>query len=173
MAVKGNDQNLNDVLGNLPDFAVSFTGVLQVLDVQHAAVVNLVRNGGTTFNAINRDPAALRNLITAGHTTFATTAANDAALSEIFRLFPSFLTQQRLTLASLKTFSENADPVIRELIPVAQQLGPTLNALRNLSPSLRHLFVKLGPLITASLGPDFRRPSRCSRAWAPTSFWTR
>jgi phospholipid/cholesterol/gamma-HCH transport system substrate-binding protein len=149
-AVRGNDQNLNDVLGNLPTFAVNFTDLLQVLDVQHAAVVNLVRNGGTTFAALNKDPAALRNLITAGETTFRTTAANNNALAEIFHIFPTFLTEQRLTMASLKKFSLNADPVIKELIPVAQQLGPTLNALRELAPNLRHLFVKLGPLITAS-----------------------
>jgi phospholipid/cholesterol/gamma-HCH transport system substrate-binding protein len=149
-AVRGNDQNLNDVLGNLPTFAVNFTDLLQVLDVQHSAVVNLVRNGGTTFAALNRDPAALRNLITAGETTFRTTAANNNALADIFHIFPTFLTEQRLTLAALKSFSLNADPVIKELIPVAQQLGPTLNALKELAPNLRHLFVKLGPLITAS-----------------------
>jgi phospholipid/cholesterol/gamma-HCH transport system substrate-binding protein len=149
-AIHGNDQNLNDVLGNLPTFAVNFTDLLQVLDVQHAAVVNLVRNGGTTFDALNRDPAALRNLITAGETTFRTTAANANTLTEIFHIFPTFLIQQRLTMASLKAFSIDADPVIRELIPVAQQLRPTLNALDTLAPYLRHLFVKLGPLITVS-----------------------
>ncbi|HEY1524422.1 MAG TPA: MlaD family protein [Solirubrobacteraceae bacterium] len=150
VAVKGNDQNLNNVLGNLPTFAVNFTDLLQVLDVQHSAVISLVRNGGTTFAALNKDPAALRNLITAGETTFRTTAANNNALADVFHIFPTFLNEQRLTMASLQRFSTNADPVIRELIPVAQQLGPTLNALRELSPSLRHLFVKLGPLITAS-----------------------
>ena len=149
-AVKGNDQNLSDVLGNLPTFAVNFTDLLQVLDVQHSAVVSLVRGGGTTFDALNRDPSALRNLITAGETTFRTTAANNNALADVFHSFPMFLNQQRLTMTALKSFSINADPVIRELIPVAQQLGPTLSALRNLSPYLQNLFVKLGPLITAS-----------------------
>jgi phospholipid/cholesterol/gamma-HCH transport system substrate-binding protein len=149
-AVHGNAQNLNNVLGNLPVFATNFTDLLQVLDVQHSAVVSLVRNGGTAFDAINRDPAALRNLVTAGETTFHTTAANNNALAEVIHDFPSFLTQQRLTMAALHSFSTNADPVIRELIPVAQQLGPTANALKQLAPNLRHLFVKLGPLITAS-----------------------
>lgn len=65
-AIKGNDQNLNDVLGNLPSFAVNLTQLLQVLDIEHNSVVSLVQNGGTTFNALNADPAALRNLITAG-----------------------------------------------------------------------------------------------------------
>ena len=149
-AIRGNDQNLNFVLGNLPTFAINLTQLLQVLDVEHNAVVSLVRNGGTTFNALNADPAALRNLITAGDTTFSTLAANNRALQETFHVFPEFLTQQRLTMADLKTFSLNADPVVRALIPVAQQLGPTLTAVNHLSPYLRRLFVQLGPLVTAS-----------------------
>jgi hypothetical protein len=65
-------------------------------------------------------------------------------------VFPTFLTQQRLTMAQLQSFSQNADPVVKALIPVAQQLTPTLRAVNNLSPSLRKLFVQLGPLVTAS-----------------------
>jgi virulence factor Mce-like protein len=149
-AVKGNDQNLNNVLGNLPPFAINFTQLLQVLDVEHNAVVSLVRNGGTTFAALNRDPAALRTLITAGDATFGQLARNNTALSQVFQIFPTFLTQQRLTMADLETFSKNADPVIRELIPVAQKLKPTLQSVNQLSPYLRTLFVKLGPLITVS-----------------------
>ena len=149
-AVRGNDQNLNDVLGNLPTFAADFTDLLRVLDVQHLAVVRLVQNGGTTFAALSRDPAALRTLITAGDTTFRTTAANNNALAQVFQIFPTFLTEQRLTMARLKSFSLDADPVIKELIPVAQQLAPTLNAVRQLAPPLRNLFENLGPLITVS-----------------------
>ena len=149
-AVHGNDANLNSVLGNLPTFAINLTQLLQVLDIEHSAVVSLVQNGGTTFNALNRDPAALSNLITAGETTFRTTAQVNQALQATFHVFPTFLTESRLTMADLQTFSTNSDPVIRELIPVAQQLGPTLRAVNQLSPYLRNLFVKLGPLVTVS-----------------------
>ena len=149
-AIRGNGQNLNDVLGNLPVFAVNLTDLLQVLDIEHSAVVSLVQNGGTTFNALNRVPAALRNLITSGETTFAATAAQANALQATFHVFPTFLNEQRLTMSALQTFSQNADPVIKELIPVAQQLTPTLTALNQLAPNLRRLFVKLGPLITVS-----------------------
>jgi phospholipid/cholesterol/gamma-HCH transport system substrate-binding protein len=152
VAISGNNngQNLNDVLGNLPPFAINFTQLLQVLEIEHSSVVSLIQHGGTTFAALNADPAALRNLITAGDTTFSTLAANQAALSDTIHVFPTFLNESKLTMADLKTFSLNADPVIRELIPVAQQLGPTLTAVRQLSPYLRKLFVKLGPLVTAS-----------------------
>ena len=54
LAVKGNGQNLNNVLGNLPAFSADATDVLQVLDVEHTAVTRLVRNGGTVFAALTR-----------------------------------------------------------------------------------------------------------------------
>ena len=149
-AIRGNDQNLNYVLGNLPPFAINLTQLLQVLDIEHSSVVSLVQNGGTTFNALNQDPAALQNLITAGETTFHTTAANNNALADIFHIFPTFLTQQRLTMAQLQSFSQNADPVVRGLVPVAQDLGPTLKAVDQLAPSLRRLFVQLEPFVTAA-----------------------
>ena len=53
-------------------------------------------------------------------------------------------------MAKLQTFSINTDPLIKELDPVAQQLGPTLHSVQELSPPLRHLFTNLGPLITVS-----------------------
>jgi virulence factor Mce-like protein len=149
-AVAGNDQNLNNAIGNLPPFAVNLTQLLDVLDIQHNAVVGLIRNGGTTFDALNSSPAALHNLITSGDATFSTLAANASDLAATVHVFPTFEIQQRQTLADLKTFSLNANPVIEELIPVAQQLGPTVTSLHRLAPYLNKLFVKLGPLITVS-----------------------
>ena len=150
VAIGGNDQNLSNVLGNLPTFAADASDILAVLDVEHSAVVNLVRNGGTVFSALSQNQAALRNVIVSGNTTFATTAANQAALTDVIHVFPTFLTESRLTLARLKTFSLNTDPLMKELVPVAQNLGPTLRSVQQLSPSLRHFFDDLGPLITVS-----------------------
>jgi virulence factor Mce-like protein len=149
-AVKGNDQNLNSVLGNLPRFAADATDLLQVLDIQHTAVVNLVRNGGTVFAALDRSQSALRNLITSGETTFATTAANNAAIAQTFHVFPTFLNETKATMARLQSFSSDTDPLIKELEPVATNLKPTLTDVRRLAPSLKSFFVALGPLITAS-----------------------
>jgi virulence factor Mce-like protein len=150
IAVRDNGQNLNSVLGNLPRFAADATDTLSVLDVEHMAVVRLVQNGGTVFTALTQNQSALRNLITSAGATFATTAANNDQLAATFQLFPSFLNQTRLTFARLKTFALNTDPLINELIPVAEALGPTLNGVRVLSPDLERLFVNLDPLVTAS-----------------------
>jgi virulence factor Mce-like protein len=149
-ATRGNDQNLNNVLGNLPTFAADATDILKVLDVEHTAVVRLLQNGSTVFSALDQNQSALRNLITSGEAVFNTTAANNQALSDTFHVFPTFLNETKATMARLKTFALNTDPLIRELDPVAIQLRPTLAAVQRLSPDLRHLFNNLQPLITAS-----------------------
>jgi virulence factor Mce-like protein len=150
VAVRGNAQNLNAVLGNLPTFAADGTDILRVLDIEHAAVVRLSVNGGTVFSALTQNQAALRNLITTGETTFATTAANNNALAQTFRNFPEFLDQTKATMARLQSFALNTDPLVKQLEPVANDLGPTLTAVRELSPNLRSFFFHLGPLITVS-----------------------
>lgn len=149
-AVRGNDQNLSNVLGNLPPFAADASDILQVLDVQHSALTRLFQNGSTVFAALNQNQSALRNLITSGEATFRTTAANNNALADTFHVLPMFLNETKVTLAQLKVFSLNTDPLIKELDPVAMQLGPTLHSVRVLAPYLRNLFVKLGPLITVA-----------------------
>ena len=149
-AVRGNGQNLNNVLGNLPVFAADSTDLLQVLDVEHTAMVNLVRNAGTVFAALNHNQSALRNLITSGEQTFATTAANNTSIIQTFHVFPTFLNETKQTMARLQTFAQNTNPLITELQPVAQNLAPTLNSVKILSPDLESLWTNLGPLITAS-----------------------
>ena len=150
VAVKGNDQNLNDTLGNLPQFAADATDILRVLDVEHNSVQNLVRNGSTVFAALGKDQSALRNLITTAHTTFTTTAQNNQALSDTFHVFPTFLDETKATMARLQAFSTDTDPLIKALLPVAHDLGPTLHSVKVLSPDLEHFFVNLGPLITVA-----------------------
>jgi phospholipid/cholesterol/gamma-HCH transport system substrate-binding protein len=150
IAVKGNDQNLSSVLGNLPTFAADATDLLQVLDIQHTAVVRLVQNGGTVFAALDKSQSALRNLITSGETTFATTAANNNAIADTFHVFPTFLNETKATMTRLQNFALDTDPLVKALEPVAQNLKPTLTDVRELAPSLRSFFVHLGPLITVS-----------------------
>ncbi|HEY8626236.1 MAG TPA: MlaD family protein [Solirubrobacteraceae bacterium] len=148
--IRGNDQNLNSVFGNLPTFAADATDLLKVLDIQHSAVVQLVQNGGTVFGALSQNQSALRNLITSGETTFRTTAANNNAIAATFHVFPTFLDQTKATMTRLQRFAIFTDPLIKELKPVARDLGPTLHSVQVLSPDLRRLFTKLGPLITVS-----------------------
>jgi phospholipid/cholesterol/gamma-HCH transport system substrate-binding protein len=150
VAIKGNDQNLNNVLGNLPTFAADATDILKVLDVEHNSVQSLLQNGSTVFSALSQDQSALRNLITSADSTFQTTAVNNQAITDTFHVFPTFLDETKLTMKRLQAFSTDTDPLVKELEPVAKDLGPTLHSVKQLSPDLRKFFVNLGPLITAA-----------------------
>jgi phospholipid/cholesterol/gamma-HCH transport system substrate-binding protein len=65
-------------------------------------------------------------------------------------VFPTFLNETKATRARLQSFSQDTDPLIKALEPVATNLKPTLADVRALAPSLRSFFVNLGPLITVS-----------------------
>jgi hypothetical protein len=110
----------------------------------------MVRGGATVFGALSQNQAALRNLITSSDQVFRTTADNQAQLEQIIHIFPTFLDEQKATMARLQTFAINTDPLNHELIKLAHNLSPTLQAVQRLSPPLKHLFVNLNPLITVS-----------------------
>jgi phospholipid/cholesterol/gamma-HCH transport system substrate-binding protein len=150
IGAKGQGQNLNDALGNLPQFASDATDVLRVLNSQSGALSQLVKNTGVTFNAISRSTSQLHNLVVNAGAVFQTTSDQQNALAETFKQFPAFLDQSRSTMAKLQTFSVNTDPLIRNLRPVARDLVPTLRDVRALAPDLRNTFINLDPLITAS-----------------------
>ena len=57
---------------------------------------------------------------------FDATASQNESLAETIRIFPVFLDESKATLARLKTFSQDTDPLIKDLRPVARDLKPTL-----------------------------------------------
>jgi phospholipid/cholesterol/gamma-HCH transport system substrate-binding protein len=151
LQIKGSaPQDFNDALGNLAGFAQDGAGVLRVLDDQHAAVRQLVRNTGIVFGALNERRGQLRDLIVNSQRTFSATAAEQDALATTFAIFPTFLDESRLTAARLERFSVNTRPLVDELKPVADNLGPTVRDLSSLSPDLVTLFTHLKPVIAAA-----------------------
>ncbi|MFL5866823.1 MAG: hypothetical protein ACJ766_06960, partial [Thermoleophilaceae bacterium] len=58
-----------------------------------------------------------------------------------------------------ETFSRNAHPLINDLKRPADDLGPTIHDLGNLSPDLTHLFHNLNPLVRAGKTsvPDLKK----------------
>ena len=148
--IEGQAQNLNNAFGNLATFAEDGAGVLRVLDTQQVAVRQLIRNTGVVFNALNEREGQLRGLISNGERTFSALAAERDALEETFRVFPVFLDESRSTLDRLERFSRNTDPLITDLKPAADDLGPTVVDLAALAPHLERLFRKLPPVIRHS-----------------------
>jgi len=150
VAIKGRGLDLNDALGNLGPFAADTSRILQVLHRQQPSVRGLVRDTGTVFDALSRNDSELAHAITGSDQTFKALASENQALHDTFQILPTFEHESRLTLARLDRFRANAHPLVRKLLPVANDISPTLRSVRRLSPHLRSLFIDLGPLIKAA-----------------------
>ncbi|HWH44828.1 MAG TPA: MlaD family protein [Thermoleophilaceae bacterium] len=149
-AVGARGESLNNALGALPGFVESGGDLLQLLDEQETAVRGLVRDTGHVYEALTRDEAQLEALVRNSHDLFGQTAAERESLAEAFAIFPTFLTESRLTLNRLEGFARRARPVVRDLRPVARELRPTVRAARALAPDLDRFFVGLDRQIAAS-----------------------
>jgi len=147
VAIGGQGQSLSYALGEFEPTFTEFDRLFRVLDSQRAAVGQLFKNGATTFSALRGREGQLADLIRSSNVVFQTTAARDQDIEALFKAFPTFLDESRLTLNRLKGFSVNADPLMRQLVPAAEQLSPTLVAFGRLAPEAKGLFEGLGPVI--------------------------
>ena len=150
VAINGRSVDLNDSFGNLGPFLGDATNVLRVLRSQKTALQGLIRDTGTVFNALSERNQELAGAITNSNQTFGALADEQRALAETFRILPVFQHESRLTLERLDSFQANTRPLIQKLLPVANDISPTLRSIRQLSPKLESLFNKLVPLINAS-----------------------
>jgi phospholipid/cholesterol/gamma-HCH transport system substrate-binding protein len=154
----GTAQDLNDALGNLPEFSESGSDVLQVLDEQQGAVKRLIRNTGVVFAALNEQDGVLRELIINANNTFEATASEQDALAETIQIFPTFLRESRLTLDRLEEFSRDTNPLVNDFLEnppgnaraVVDELGPTVRDLGDLSPDLEDVLLDFVPLERSS-----------------------
>jgi phospholipid/cholesterol/gamma-HCH transport system substrate-binding protein len=89
-------------------------------------------------------------VITGSNDTFEALASEERALADTFKIFPTFQRETRFTLERLDAFQANTRPLVRDLIPVARDISPTLRHVRRLSPPLRSLFVDLDKLVKVS-----------------------
>jgi len=147
VAINGQGQNLSYAIGGLEPTFTEFDKLFRILSTQKLAVSQLFRNGATTFQALRGREGELANLIQSSNAVFSTTARRDQDIEALFRAFPTFLDESKLTLDRLKGFSLKADPLMRQLVPAAEQLSPTLIALSKLAPESKAFFEGLGPVI--------------------------
>ncbi|HEY6550137.1 MAG TPA: MlaD family protein [Solirubrobacterales bacterium] len=147
VAIAGRGADLSYAFGAFEPAFVQFDRLFRQLDSQRLAVKQLFRNGATSLRALRGRQGELAGLIQNSNAVFSTTAARDRQIEALFRAFPTFEDESRLTLDRLKTFSLDADPVMKQLVPVAEQLSPTLIALSKFAPQAKGFFEGLKPVI--------------------------
>ena len=147
VAIQGQGQNFSYALGELEPTFTAFDRLFRVLDTQRLAVHQLFRNAAISLRALRGRQGELANLIRNSNTAFQTAAARDQDIEALFRAFPTFLDESKLTFKRLKTFSLNADPLMRQLVPAAEELSPTFIALSRFAPEAKGFFEGFGPVI--------------------------
>lgn len=147
VAITGQGENLSYALGSLEPTFAEFDKLFRVLDSQRLAVGQLFSNGATTFQALRGREGELADLIESSNAVFQTTARRDRDIEALFRAFPTFLDESRLTLSRLKEFSVKANPLMVQLVPAAEELSPTLISISKLAPEAKGFFEGLGPVI--------------------------
>jgi ABC-type transporter Mla subunit MlaD len=159
VAIDGQGQNLSYAIGEFEPAFTEFERLFRTLSSQELAVSQLFHNGATTFRALRGREGELANLIRNSNAVFTTTAKRNRDIEALFRAFPTFLDESRLTLHRLRGFSENADPLMKQLVPAAEQLSPTLISFAKLAPEARDFFkglTKVNALAPTGL-PAFRK----------------
>ena len=143
IASAGRGADLSAAIANLAPFAEDANRLLRVLDTQQGAVQRLVRNTGEVFGALSERQGQLSGLIRNSGTVFHTTAVRNRDLEATFRALPTFLTESRLTLNRLQSFSTNANPLITQLHPSARALSADLKPIAKVAPDFRGFFTGL------------------------------
>ncbi len=149
-AFRGRGDDFSIAIASLDPFAQEADTALRLLDSQSNAVSGFFRNAGEVFGALSENPGQLRGLITNGNQVFRTTAQRNEDLATAFTIFPTFLRESRATLARLERFATDSDPVVRALLPTADEIDPTFTALGRLSNQLDPFFAGLRGTIDAA-----------------------
>jgi phospholipid/cholesterol/gamma-HCH transport system substrate-binding protein len=147
LSIAGRGADLSYAFSQLEPFFTEFDKLFRVLDTQRRAVGQLFSNGAISLQALRGREGELANLIDSSNAVFQTTAARDREIEALFRAFPTFLDESKLTLERLESFAGNAAPVIRQLVPAAEELSPTLIAFSRFAPNAKGFFEGLGPVI--------------------------
>lgn len=147
VAINQQGASLSYAIGQFEPSFAEFDRLFRLLDSQRAALGQLFRDGAVTFRALRGRQGELANLIRASNEVFTTAGSRNRDIEALFRAFPTFLDESRLTAARLKGFSRNATPLMRQLVPAAEELSPTLVTISKLAPEAKGFFEGLVPVI--------------------------
>jgi phospholipid/cholesterol/gamma-HCH transport system substrate-binding protein len=150
VATEGRGQDLSAAFAQFGPTLAEFDRLFRVLDTQKLAVRQIFRNGATALDAFRGREGQLADLIQSSNEVFQTTAARERDIEALFRAFPTFLDEFRVTLDRLRTFAVETDPLMRQLVPAAEELSPTLIALSRFAPEAEGFFEGLLPVIANS-----------------------
>jgi phospholipid/cholesterol/gamma-HCH transport system substrate-binding protein len=158
-ALAGRGQDLGEVIDRANPALRQTDRVLAILAQQNQQLASLASNGDRVLEPLARNRTHITGFFRNAGIAGQATAERSAALEEGLRKFPATLRQVRLTMATLKTFSDRGTPLFADLNRAAPGLSKatvnlprfakeTIPALRTLGDAAQ----TAGPKLAASDG---------------------
>lgn len=173
LAARGSD--LNAVIHRANPALGDTDKVLQILARQNHVLARLATDSDTVLAPLSRERRQISGFVTHANTTAVASAARARAISDTFRLFPSYLQQLRPLMADLGTLAGQGTPLMTSLGRSASALGRQFANLTPFAAKARTALIDLGasaqksqPSLVATL-PLAQRLGRLGQAGAPTA----
>ena len=153
-ALQGHAEQLNNTLGGVTQTFVPLAHIVNTLHRDRTQVSRLVAQLGDLASAVGERGASLMQIGRDGLTTFNAIAARDNALRAFLDQLPSTLAQVRASSLTLNSVTNTAAPVLANLAAALQELQPAARALTPAAQEGRQVMHELGaaaPGLTTTL----------------------
>jgi ABC-type transporter Mla subunit MlaD len=142
LAARGSD--LNAVIRRANPALASTDKVLQILAKQNRVLAQLASDSDTVLAPLARERHQIAGFITQANTTAVASAGRANAISETFRLFPSYLEALRPLMADLGTLADQGTPLMTSLGQSAAAVGQQFANLTPFAAAARTALINLG-----------------------------
>lgn len=160
--LRGRGQDLNELLKALEPTAKQMQGVTGVLADRHKQLKRLVTNLGVLSRAVGKREPQLVRLIDQSNTTLGALAAEQSALGQSVARLPGTLAKAQSSLRNATGFANQLGPTLTALRPAVRKLPATL---RDADPLLR----EGEPILRTKMRPFVREIQPLAQNLAPTT----
>lgn len=150
--LEGRDQSLGNALGGSAELADRLDRLATDLDADRPALTTLVRDAGTTLEALGDRTSALQRMVRAGDAVAGTTAARSRDVQRLVRVLPGFLARVDGASRQLDAALGDAAPSVRALRPAGRALAPALARADAVLPPATSLLRALPGTLRAASG---------------------
>lgn len=155
-------EQINASFAALQPFVETSRKLVTVLDSQEGALRASIHNTGAVFDALTEREGQFRGLFSNGERAFHGAAQASQAFARAFSFLPAFERNSRSALRSLDSFTVDAVPLLDQIRPAEEQLGPLLVQTQSFAPQFDSFLTSLGGFTKAAKKglPEVQRVTR-------------
>ncbi|MEA2167482.1 MAG: phospholipid/cholesterol/gamma-HCH transport system substrate-binding protein [Solirubrobacteraceae bacterium] len=142
-------QRLRESFATIAPFLHVAERATKVMAERRQNLGRLINNFGGVSAALAQRDRQLHTLVEAGDVSLGELAANDRAFGDTFTSIARLMPVMRSSFASVRTLSDNLDPALESLKPVAANLQSGLEGLRKFGLEATPAFQRLRPAIAS------------------------